>query len=123
MAAIQLNLQIHIGKAGDSVGLSLIPERDIVQVRKKEVLDSWGLQIKDSSTIQYKGNVKGHEDSTPITSEGGKQVIPTYSVSFNGSPDISVGDFIIIYGEEFQVLTKKRIRDLLGNIIYIKVSV
>lgn len=107
----------------NNVGLNLIPERDIIQIKKLTSLDSWGLPIEENSNpVTYKCNIKSNEDSTPVTSEGGKQVIPTYSISFNNCPDISVGDFITVDGEDFQVLTKKKVRDLQGEILFTKIT-
>lgn len=104
-------------------GLKMIPEIDSIFIYEKGEVDAWGLGTVSNSKREVKGRIKGAESSTPIESKGGKQIVPTYSISINGDAGITVGDVVEIYNNEMVVLTRQPKKDLSGKILYTKYTV
>lgn len=105
------------------MGIKYIPENEFVYVMLKGEVDDFGIRASSSDKTKLGCLIRSAEDSTPIESTGGKQVIPTYTISFNGKVAVGVGDFIEVEGQKKQVLTKKEVKDLSRVVIITKVTV
>lgn len=103
--------------------LRMISETDYVYLLIRTNTDSWGISEVETIKKKYYCNIKDSEDSTPINSMGGKQVIPTYSITFNGKVSVFVGDYVEVDGSKKIVLNKKTKKDLLGNVLITKITV
>lgn len=102
--------------------MKLLPEKEIVYLLKKEGLDSWGLPTTGQKE-KMKCYIKASEDSTGLEAKGGKQVVPTYNVSFNGAVTVKVGDLLEVEGEVLEVLKRIEIKDLSRKVLVTKVTV
>lgn len=102
--------------------VKLLPEKEAVYLIEKEGLDSWGLPTKGKKT-ELKCYIKASETNTGLESKGGKQVIPTYDISFNGAVSIKVGDLLEVEGEVAEVLKRIEIKDLSRKVLVTKVTV
>ncbi|ELU5588597.1 hypothetical protein SCB17_003120 [Clostridium perfringens] len=123
---MQLSWKILAEKVGNMcIGLSYVPLRDTVNYIPKEPEGDnlWAEDVPSNEKIPYRCCVRGAEDTTPINTKEGKQLLPTFTVSFNGKIDFSVGDYLEIEGKEMQILHIKPVRDLSGNTLFTKVKV
>lgn len=103
--------------------LNLIPENEFIYILGKEDVDVWGIGSPSDLKIKKGCLIKPSEDATPIESKGGKQIKPSYEVTFNGKVALKVGDFIEVEDEVFIVLHRKEIKDLSRNVILTKITV
>lgn len=107
-----------------SEGLSYILERDTVNYIARETTNTlWAEDIPSKNKIPYKCCIRGAEDTTPINTKEGKQLLPTYIISFNGNINFSVGDFLEVDNRVMQILHIKAVRDFIGTILFTKVKV
>ena len=102
--------------------MKLLPEKEVVYLIGKDGIDSWGLPTQGSKT-KLKCYIKSSEDNTGLESKGGKQIVPTHVVSFNGAVSIKVGDLLEVEGEVKEVLKRAEIKDLSRNVLVTKVTV
>ena len=100
------------------MSLKWIPENEKVYFLKMAETDAWGISKSAESKIEYKGTVKSAEESTPLDSIAGKQVIPTYKISINGAVPFTVGDYVEVEGRTMIVLNKKETKDLSGKVLF-----
>lgn len=103
--------------------LKLIPEIDSIKLLSKGVIDSWGIMSSNTVETEIKGRIKEVEQSSPIESQSGKQVIPTFEFSINGDIGIAVGDKVEIYGDVMTIISRQPKKDLSGKVIYVKYKV
>lgn len=104
------------------MGLNYIIENASVYLVKKGELDGWGISKPSGEKVLLRCFLRGAEDSTPMESQGGKQVIPSYSVSFNGDVPFGAGDILEVEGKQFEVLRKKPTRGLSREVMFTKVT-
>lgn len=105
------------------MGISLVPETDIVYLKSSTAVDDWGLPLAGENSKPFKCRIKESYTSTGIEDKGGKVIVPTYSISFNSSIELVVGDVIEVYGAQYTILTKTISKDLSGNVLISKVTV
>lgn len=105
------------------MGLKLVPENNHVFVYEKGEIDAWGLSAGTSNKKKLGCFLRGSESSTPLESTGGRMVIPTYDITFNGNVPVFVGDIVEVEGHRFTVLSRKPKQDLSGNVLILKISV
>lgn len=105
------------------MGLKLLPELDSIYLYKKGKVDAWGISSAGESKELIPCYTKGSESSTPIEAQGGKMVIPSYDISFNGDVAINVGDYIEICGIKKVVLKKSQSKDLSRKVLVTKITV
>lgn len=103
--------------------LKLIPEIDSVFIYSRGTVDSWGITSKGDAKKEIKGRIKEAENSSPVESQSGKQVIPTHEISINGDVGIVVGDKVEVFGNVLTILTRQPKKDLSGKTIYVKYKV
>lgn len=105
------------------MGLKLIPEFDSIFLLKKGVPDAWGISSTTESKTEVRCFIKEAEKSSSVESVGGKMVVPSYSITFNGDVDIHVGDYIEIDGIKKVVLTRTQKKDLARVPLITKITV
>lgn len=105
------------------MGLKLLPENGHVFVYEKAEADAWGFAKLTNNKKRFGCLIRESEGITPIESVGGKQILPSYIISFNGKVEIKAGDKLEVYGEVLEVLNKKITADLSGNILLTKITV
>lgn len=114
---------IALEKAGDvCMGLNWIPENESVYLISKGEADSFGVRSSAGKKQQLNCFIRTAEDSTPIESNVGRQVVPSYTISFNGKVAVAVGDYIEIEGQKKIVLTKKEVKDISRTVVITKVT-
>lgn len=102
--------------------LNFILDNEKVFLINKGAVDGWGIQSASDTRTEFKCSIRGAEDSTPIEAKGGKQVIPSYVVSFNGKVPFGVGDTLEVEGNKLVVLHKKEVKDLSRAVMFTKVT-
>lgn len=106
--------------------LDLIKFIDDVDIYSNKT-DDWGITSNGGDYVTVKGYVKPVYEFTEMMNQKNKSVIPTYTIGLGGNVDVKAGDVIGLDcdGERrtFTVIRKKPIKDLAGNILYIKVWV
>lgn len=103
--------------------LNYVLGRDTVFIIKNSEFDKWG-QPTGAARIEIPNcKVKGSESLTPVEGAGGRQTLPTYSISVNGDVAAATGDKIEINGESFYVLRKSTSKDLYGKVLITKLTV
>lgn len=105
------------------MGLKLIPEFDSIFLLEKGVPDAWGISSTKASKVELRCFIKGAESSTAIESIGGRMVVPSYTITFNGDVDVHVGDYIEIDGMKKVVLTRTQKKDLARVPLLTKITV
>lgn len=105
------------------MGLKLLPELDSIILFSKEKVDAWGIGSIGESKKILPCYIRGSEVSTSIESRGGKMVIPSYTICFNGDVAINVGDCIEVYGVKKDVLKKSQSKDLSRKVLVTKITV
>lgn len=105
------------------MGLKWISELESVFFLKKAEADDWGMVSADTVKVKYGCSIRSSESTIPIESIGGKQILPTYTISINGKIPFTVGDFVEIEGKEMIVLNKKEVKDLSRKVLYTKFTV
>ena len=105
------------------MGLNLIPENEFVYILNKGNVDAWGLNVPSDEKEKKGCLIKASEEATAVESAGGKQIKPSFEISFNGKVSIRVGDFIEVEGDVFEVLRKNELKDLSRNVILTKITV
>lgn len=105
------------------MGLKLLPELDAIYLFKKGKVDAWGISSIGESKEEVTCYIKETEASTSIESKGGKMVIPSYDIGFNGDVPINVGDCIEVYGVKKVVLMKSQKKDLSRTVLITKITV
>lgn len=119
---MQQQSMIHSERVGNV--LKWFPENSFVYIYKTGEVDVWGLKPVKEEKIKVGCRITGKETSSSIESKSGKQIIPTYTISFNGSDvDVEIGDFIEVEGYKKEVLSKRFIRSLSGDKLGIKITV
>lgn len=104
------------------MGLKYILDGDSVYLIHKGDIDGWGIASGSETKTEYSCLVRGAEDSTPVGAIGGKQVIPSYDISFNGKIPFGVGDTLEVEGIKLVVLRKKEVKDLSRKVLFTKVT-
>lgn len=107
----------------DGVSMKLLPEKESIYLLSKGGFDDWGLPTTSEEKELIKCYIKASQTSTGLQDTGGKQVLPTYDISFNGAVAIKVGDLIEIEGETKEVLKRIEIKDLSRKVLVTKVTV
>lgn len=102
--------------------MKLLPEKERVYLLEQDGLDSWGLP-KTGKKTELKCYIKASENSTGLESKGGKQVVPTFDISFNGAVSVKVGNLLEVEGEVMEVLKRTEIKDLSRKVLVTKVTV
>lgn len=105
------------------MGLKLLPENSHVFVYEKSEIDDWGLPTLTDIKKRFGCFLRESETVTPIESVGGKQILPSYDISFNGAVEIKAGDKIEVEGAVLEVLRRKVSKDLSGNVLLTKITV
>lgn len=105
------------------MGLKLIPDSDFIFLFQKDAVDDWGISSTGASKKKFNCLIREAESTTPIESKGGKMVVPSYDISFNGNVEIHAGDYIEVDGRKMVVLTKKQKKDLSRTVLITKISV
>lgn len=105
------------------MGLKLLPELDSIYVYEKGEVDDWGISSTTTSKKEFRCLIREAESSTAIESKGGRMVVPSYSISFNGDVPIHVGDMLEVEGRKMVVLTRNSKKDLSGKVLIIKLTV
>ena len=105
------------------MGLKLLPENSHVFVYEKAEADAWGFAKLTNTKKKYGCFLRESEETTPVESIGGKQIIPSYLLTFNGKVEIKVGDKIEVEGDLMEVLRRKVSKDLSGNVLVTKITV
>lgn len=103
--------------------LKFIPEIDSIFILEKGAIDSWGIISGNSVKTEVRCRIKEVENASPIESQSGKQIIPTYDISINGDVGISVGDKVEVYGAIMTVVSRQPKKDLSGKVLYVKYKV
>ena len=104
------------------MGLKYISDKDSVYLISMGDVDAFGIRTNSETKQLLKCSCRAIENSSPIESEGGRQVIPTYSVSFNGKVAVNIGDRLEIDGVTKTILTKKESKDLSRKVLFTKVT-
>ena len=105
------------------MGLKLLPENCVVHVYEKGNADDWGFMKLSAIKKKYGCFLRESQESSPIDSIGGKQILPSYDLSFNGKVNVKVGDKIEVEGFPMEVLRRKVSKDLSGNVLLTKITV
>ena len=105
------------------MGLKLLPENSQVFIWEKSNVDDWGLTTLSGVKKCLSCFLRESEETATIESIGGKQVLPSYSLSFNGNVEVKVGDKIEVEGAVMEVLRRKVSKDLSGNVLLTKITV
>lgn len=105
------------------MGLKLLPENGHVFVYEKGEVDAWGLSTLADTKKRFDCFIRESEESTPIESVSGKQIIPSYNLTFNGKVEIKAGDKIEVEGDLLEVLRRKVTKDFSGNVLITKITV
>lgn len=105
------------------MGLKLLPELDSIYLLKRGNSDAWGIGSAGESKELLPCYIKGSEVSTSVEAQGGKMVIPSYDICFNGNVPINVGDYIEVYGVKKVVLKKTLNKDLSRKVLITKITV
>lgn len=105
------------------MGLKLIPELDTIFLLKRGEVDVWGKTSIKETKEELKCLIRGTETSTSIESTGGRMVLPTFDISFNGAVPINVGDYVEIEGFRKIVLVKTQKKDLSRTVLITKITV
>lgn len=104
------------------MGLKYILDSEKVFYTPKGEVDSWGISSPSGDKQEVACLIRETDDSTPIEAQGGKQVVPTYQVSINGTVAFGVGDILEVEGQELVILRKKEVKDLSRKVMYTKVT-
>lgn len=105
------------------MGLKIVPEFDSIYLLQKDVPDAWGIVSTTESKTEVRCFIKEAKSSSTVESIGGKMVVPTYSITFNGDVDIHVGDYIEVDGIKKVVLTRIQKKDLARVPLITKITV
>lgn len=105
------------------MGLKLLLENGHVFVYEKAEADDWGLTKVTNVKKSFDCFIRESEETTPVESVGGKQIVPSYTLTFNGLVEIKAGDKIEVEGDLLEVLRRKVTRDFSGNVLITKVTV
>lgn len=105
------------------MGLKIFPEFDSIYLLKKGIPDSWGIASTTESKIEIRCFITESESSSTVESIGGKMIVPTYNITFNGDVDIHVGDYIEVDGVKKIVLTRIQKKDLSRVPLITKITV
>ncbi|WP_300857260.1 hypothetical protein [uncultured Clostridium sp.] len=105
------------------MGLKLIPETSYIYIPEKSDVDVWGLAKSTDLKKKYGCFLRESEQVTPVESIGGKQILPSYDISFNGKVEIRAGDKIEVDGVLMEVLKKSVSKDISGNVLLTKIIV
>lgn len=105
------------------MGLKILPENDSIILYEKGKVDAWGISSATELKRELNCFIKGAEASTPVESKGGKMVLPSFTVSFNGDVEIHVGDHVEVEGIKKVVLTKSQKKDFSRKVVITKITV
>lgn len=104
------------------MGLKYILDTEQIFHVESAGVDAWGISSPSGEKTAYSCCIRGAEDSTPIEAQGGKHVIPSYTVSFNGKVPFTVGETLEVEGTELVILRKKEVKDLSRKVMFTKVT-
>lgn len=104
------------------MGLKYILDGDKIYHIKSAGVDAWGINSTSGEKTEYSCLIRGAEDSTPIEAQGGKQVIPSYTISFNGKVPFTVGETLEVEGNQLVILKRKEVKDLSRKVLFTKVT-
>ena len=110
-------------RAGSIMGLKMIPDFDSIFLYEKGGVDAWGISTTEGSKVKLSCLIRETETATPIESKGGKMVLPSFDISFNGNVKIHVGDYVEVEGRKMVVLTRKQKKDLSRTVLITKITV
>lgn len=105
------------------MGLKFVPDLDVVFQLGTGAVDEWGISTCSDTKTPLKCLIREVEDITPVGAKGGKQVIPSFSITFNGVCPLGTGDKVEVFGNVYAVLSKKPIRDLSRTVVLTKIKV